>query len=343
MQATRVKELDVLRGLAALMVMWYHFTAYRTQADLGFFYGTTGVELFFMISGFVIFMSLNHVETSKQFIVNRFSRLYPTYWICMSITFLMLFFYKHITIDQTQVSTFLGNLTMFQFYLKIKDIDDSYWTLIIEMTFYIAILALFRFKKLQYINGIALSLMIIATICGVFFSKNETIKTTLDMFQILQYIPLFLSGIIFYKLYFQPGKIIQNYGLLLTCLICQILSFTYSSRFSGSLSLTEYTVSLFIYFGLFICIIHRKLGFLVNPVTLFLGKISFALYLLHQAISTQILIPYFMEDLHFGFWTASFLLAMPIIIVMATLITYFIEAPLRKVIKQGLLPKDQAL
>ena len=65
-------------------------------------------------------------------------------------------------------------------------------------------------------------------------------------------------------------------------------------------------------------------------MTLYLGKISFALYLLHQVIATQILIPYFMEDLGFGFWTAAFALAMPIIIIIAILITYFIEIPLGK-------------
>ena len=339
MQTTRVKELDALRGLAALMVMWYHFTAFRPQASLGFTYGLTGVDLFFMISGFVIFMSLTHVKNSLQFVVNRISRLYPTYWACVTITFLSLIVFNLINFNGAEITTYLGNLTMFQFYLNIGDIDDSYWTLIIEMTFYIAMLALFHFKKLSYLNMIALSLMGIVTICGLYFFENEIVKNTLNTCQLLQYIPLFLGGITFYKLYYQKEKQFQNYAVLIACLVCQILSYNYSNRFNGAISIIEYSIILMIYFGFFLGVIHHKLSFIVNPVTVFLGKISFAVYLLHQAIATQILIPYFMNDLQLDFWTASLLLAMPIIIITATLVTYFIEIPLGRFMKQRLFAK----
>ena len=334
MQTTRVKELDALRGLAALMVMWYHFTAFRPQAALGFTYGLTGVDLFFIISGFVIFMSLNHVKNSQQFIVNRFSRLYPTYWACVTITFISLITYKLIAFNGDEIITYASNLSMFQFYLKARDLDDSYWTLIIEMTFYIVMLALFHFKKLNYLNTIALSMMGMVSITSLFFFENETVKFILNNFQLLQYIPLFLAGITFYKLYHQTNNTFQNYGIIVVCLICQILSYFYSNRFNGAISIIEYSCILLIYFGLFTAIIHHKLNFIINPVTVYLGKISFAMYLLHQAIGTQILIPYFMNELQLDFWTASLLLSMPIIILAATLVTYFIEIPLSKLIKQ---------
>ena len=339
MQTTRVKELDALRGLAALLVMWYHFTAFRPQASLGFTYGLTGVDLFFMISGFVIFMSLSHVKNSLQFAVNRISRLYPTYWACVSITFLAITIHNHVDINQTEVTTYLGNLTMFQFYMNLRDIDDSYWTLIIEMTFYITMLALFHFKKLNYLNVIALIAMSIVSIAGLCFFDNDIVKTILNKFQLLLYIPLFLAGIAFYKLHDQKEKPSQNYSILIACLTCQILSYFYSNRFNGAISITEYAIILIIYFGLFIAVIHHKLNFMVNPVTVYLGKISFATYLLHQAIATQILIPYLMNDLQLDFWTASLLLSMPIIILLATLVTYFIEIPLGRFMKQQLFAK----
>ena len=339
MQNARVKELDALRGLAALMVMWYHFTAFRPQAELGFTYGTTGVELFFMISGFVIFMSLNQVKNSLQFVVNRISRLYPTYWACVTITFLTVTIYNHIDFNQTEIITYLGNLTMFQFYLNIRDIDDSYWTLIIEMTFYIVMLALFHFKNLHFLNAIALLLMSAVSILGLFFFNYEVVKTIFNLIQLLQYIPLFLAGITFYKLYYQKEKYMQNYGILLACLGCQILSYYYSNRFNGAISITEYSIILIIYFGLFMATIHHKLNFIANSVTLFFGKISFAVYLLHQAIGTQILIPYFMNDLQLDFWTASLVLTMPIILITATLVTYIIEIPLGRFMKRKLFAK----
>ena len=67
--SNRLQELDALRGIAALMVVLFHFTMGRQEANLGFKLGTTGVDLFFIISGFVIFMSLSKVKNSKDFIM----------------------------------------------------------------------------------------------------------------------------------------------------------------------------------------------------------------------------------------------------------------------------------
>jgi peptidoglycan/LPS O-acetylase OafA/YrhL len=90
----RLFELDVLRGIAALGVVMYHYTTHydelygHSQKVLIYFpFGQYGVELFFIISGFVIFMSLERTKSSLDFIVGRFSRLYPAYWTAVILTF----------------------------------------------------------------------------------------------------------------------------------------------------------------------------------------------------------------------------------------------------------------
>ena len=82
--ATRLLELDALRGIAAMAVMGFHYTTLYSHetghlGELPFEvrYGNYGVHLFFMISGFVIFMTLERTRTAKDFIVSRFSRLFP--------------------------------------------------------------------------------------------------------------------------------------------------------------------------------------------------------------------------------------------------------------------------
>ena len=92
----RIPELDSLRGIAALCVMYYHYTHffrfklnYSFNEAFDFKYGHHGVELFFIISGFVIFMSLERVSSVKEFIYKRFIRLFPTYWACLSLTLLV--------------------------------------------------------------------------------------------------------------------------------------------------------------------------------------------------------------------------------------------------------------
>ena len=94
----RLLELDALRGIAAISVVIYHF-CYRypelyggNQFNLAFL-GKYGVPFFFIISGFVIFWTLDRLKKPVDFIVSRFSRLYPIYWICLTITFLTVTIY----------------------------------------------------------------------------------------------------------------------------------------------------------------------------------------------------------------------------------------------------------
>jgi peptidoglycan/LPS O-acetylase OafA/YrhL len=342
MKITRVLELDALRGIAALMVVFYHYTVDRPQADLGFFLGTTGVELFFMISGFVILMSLNSVKSSLHFIVNRISRLYPTYWACVTFTFIALTIYYHVDLGYNEIERYLGNLTMFQFYFNISDIDDSYWTMIIEMTFYIGMLVLYHLKKLNYLNWIGFIIIIGVSISGLFFHDSPIVKEVFNSIQIVLYLPLFISGTIFYNLYFNKEKIWQRYSLLALCLIAQILSYNYTDRFRFSVNQTQYSIMLIVYYALFSLIVNHKLGFIVSKGTLFLGKISFAVYLIHQAFSIKILLPFFMEDLNFNFWISSLVFSIPIVIIIAALITYFIEIPFGRLLKQNLFAKKLA-
>src|SRR5215471_2445277 len=93
----RVNEIDLLRFLAALSVVMFHYAFRGYAADsvsampyplLAPFakYGGLGVHLFFMISGFVILMTAAG-GTLKTFVTSRIVRLYPAFWICCTITF----------------------------------------------------------------------------------------------------------------------------------------------------------------------------------------------------------------------------------------------------------------
>jgi peptidoglycan/LPS O-acetylase OafA/YrhL len=95
----RLKELDSLRGLAALSVLFLHYTlSYGTEIGwiagkplVVFSLARTGVAIFFVISGFVIYHSLQRAETLRDFAVARFARLYPAYYTCMALTGVIVF------------------------------------------------------------------------------------------------------------------------------------------------------------------------------------------------------------------------------------------------------------
>lgn len=155
----RLFELDVLRFLAAFVVVFYHLT-YRhgPNSDELLFqslddytrYGFLGVNLFFLISGFVILWTAIG-RSPTDFIITRFSRLYPIFWVAIGVTvFFKWWFYN----DAIDIKNILLNMTMVPGYLgqKFEYIDGVYWTLAVEIKFYFLLFLLIIFKQLKRIE-----------------------------------------------------------------------------------------------------------------------------------------------------------------------------------------------
>ena len=131
----RIYELDGLRGVAALAVVFYHYTtrfSIKFNSDIisnviNFKYGHYGVQLFFVISGFVIFMSIEKVKSPFEFLYKRFVRLYPTFWMSLFLTFFFLFFFGPDLIKPKYSQLFV-NLTMVPKIFGFKAVDGVYWT-----------------------------------------------------------------------------------------------------------------------------------------------------------------------------------------------------------------------
>jgi len=342
-QKNRFLELDALRGIASLIVVLFHSTMFRPEAQIGFKLGVMGVDLFFIISGFVIFMSINKVTSGKEFVINRVSRLYPTYWAAVCFSFLLKNLYvmiypvnQYAKIGSLQ---FAANLTMFQYYLRIPDIEDPYWTMIIEMLFYIGILALYQLKKLKHLTSIGLALIIVIVPLSFFFKDELLFKRLMLIIPLWQYVPLFLAGTLFYKIFYGLENNRKNYAILILCFLAQIFLYSNTYRYINFITQTEYTLTLTVFFSLFILFVNNKLKYIVSPVSLYFGKISFALYLTHQFLSFNFLIPTLVEKWHWNFWIATLCVSLPISIILASTITYFIEIPLGKKMKSYLKAK----
>lgn len=333
----RYPELDALRGLAAILVVFFHYTMEREQASLGFDLGTTGVDLFFIISGFVILLSLEHVKNARQFIANRISRLYPTYWASVSVTFACMLAYAWYTSDYSSISIvqYLANLTMFQYYLKIRNIDGPYWTMIIEMVFYLFMVGLYYFKLLRKLDTICVSLICFTVAIVHIDFENIWTQRFFFKFPFVQFLPLFYAGTLFYRKITKGVKDFKFFGLLLFCLVAQILLFEYAGRSNSFITVGEYAGMLGGYFTLFLLFIYNRLRFIVNKLTLFLGKISYALYLIHQKLSIEYIIPKLTNTYHMGFWSAA-LTALALVVVIATLITYLVEIPYSSKMRRNL-------
>lgn len=144
----RFQELDGLRGIAALAVLASHFTGsydYRysdgTRAFFDFHYGGFGVQLFFLISGFVILMSADRAERPSDFIISRLSRIFPAYWISLIIALVIGIVFQIRDVHLTPWET-VANFSMMQRWMQIPNAVDVYWTLAIELQFYVLIFIL---------------------------------------------------------------------------------------------------------------------------------------------------------------------------------------------------------
>jgi peptidoglycan/LPS O-acetylase OafA/YrhL len=326
----RLLELDAMRGIAALMVVFFHFTVDRPEAQMGFKLGITGVDLFFIISGFVIFLTISGTKHWKDFVVSRFSRLYPAYWTAVLLATLTISLVNYFSGESSGglLSQALGNLTMFNYYMKIPNLDGSYWTLIIEMQFYILILLIFRFKLLDKIvllgcaglGFVLLNHFVISQISPYFF------KVSRGMYMFINHLPLFFSGVLFYKIKFN-GRSPLLFALVALCYISQLILFYDGGKAMLYITRLEYAPFLTVYYIVFaLYALHVKLP-IVNRFTVYLGTISYSLYLVHQHIGAVVIIPFVMKYAHLSFWQSALFVALPAVFGLATLITYFIEKP----------------
>jgi peptidoglycan/LPS O-acetylase OafA/YrhL len=147
--AVRLRALDGLRLLVALMVAFFHYLgedqsalawgkdATRIFPDIDYLapYGWLGVEIFFMISGFVICMS-SWGRSVGAFFRSRICRLYPAYWAAVVLTFVVISLVPVLP-KQPTLAEAIVNLTMFQNPMGATRVDGVYWTLWVELRFYL--------------------------------------------------------------------------------------------------------------------------------------------------------------------------------------------------------------
>lgn len=127
-KAERLRQIDALRGLAVSAVLLFHFCYLNNPHGMTPFkasWGHYGVELFFIISGFVIYMTLSRSPDVVQFAISRISRLYPAYWAGVKLTSLVAQFDTH----PPGPLSVAANLSMMHFFVDARSIDNSYWTL----------------------------------------------------------------------------------------------------------------------------------------------------------------------------------------------------------------------
>lgn len=278
-QQERLIGLDALRGLAALAVVLFHYsTSYQMQvghADplpFHFYIGNYGVQLFFLISGFVIFMTLERTRRASDFVVSRFSRLFPAYWSAILITLVTV---SLIGLPQQHLPArdLIANFSMVQEFFGFRSLDGSYWTLEIELFFYVQMLFWFMVGQLERIRWIIGAWLVMVLVFGFFQYQGWHFSYSVRELLILEYIPFFAMGILFYRIHTRPAETLVNALLIGACLL--VIGAVYRPDF--------FWVAL-VCVAIFTAFLRGALDWLGSRPLAFLGTLSYSLYLLHQAI-----------------------------------------------------------
>ena len=91
-----------------------------------------GVCMFFILTGYFLIPSLEHCRNIIDDAKKRFVRLYPSYWACLVITFVVVILFP-LEGRTFGLKDFIVNITMLQSYLGVENIDGAYWTLGVQI------------------------------------------------------------------------------------------------------------------------------------------------------------------------------------------------------------------
>ncbi len=355
-KSNRIEVLDGYRALAILAVLAFHYTTrwaapFNSPAHFPagaifdgftpFEYGWLGVEFFFVISGFVILMTLENCRSIGEFALRRFARIWPALVVAATMTTLVM---RLIGPNDWVVSRYDYITSIFLIHPEIMSllihhpnlhwVDGVYWSLWVEVRFYILAAILYFAARKNFIKyWLILQLTTTAAESIVYFTHSSEIFTLMKVFVFPQYLPYFTLGVCIYEIYFVgPQRKLAMFGALaVACIIIYSATFHlyfYEDKAAGPCVVAN--LSIFALFALFVMNNPIVFIFRSRPMVA-LGQASYSLYLIHQSIGIAIMktcvdwgVPYFV----------ILPLTIGLVIVIAFLLFRYLELPARAWISQ---------
>ena len=339
----RYTYIDSLRAVAALVVICRHtimnmgnIGMMTTPAELAVFHfvdsafdiGRFGVLVFFAISGFVVPFTLlkQRQKPVQSFLISRFFRLYPVYWL--SIPFGIYFFYTYpgIAIEPKTIGL---NILLLQSFFGEENIMILYWTLQVELIFYALCVLFFCTGWLQ--KNRAVFVAVLASIAGAVILS--AVQYMLH-YKIRVGIPMSLAvmfwGILWRK-YIVEGDIVAKKLAMISLavfavMIPMICRIAYASDISAAENWLQLTITY--YSAIIAFIVFTKYVPLQSKPLVYLGTISYCIYLF-GTVAQKVTIRY-LPELPEGYSLIYILITMSIAIIWAMLVHQLIELPSMK-------------
>jgi peptidoglycan/LPS O-acetylase OafA/YrhL len=364
-QHQRLGVLDGLRGIAILLVVWYHvwqitflpapFEALEFIPETGF----VGVDLFFFLSGFVIAYPFVRAQFAgraapswRHFAYRRFMKIGPSY--VLSIVVVLALGYTHFTSVAQAVRDLVTHLLFIHdwFAATYGSINGVLWSLAVEIQFYVLFPLLwwcFARNPWATAAGMTLTAVIYRWEAGHCCLRTYGPQLIDNLPGVLD---IFAAGMLAAYLYVRLGERaaddrVRVLGLAVACAgtagFVALLMNLYAFR-TVDMWDTVWSIHNRSWFGLaFLAIAvgsllapRRWQQLLGNPVLLFFAAISYNLYLYHQALARGLVAVHVppsvsadpRDDQH---WQVTFtLVAFALATLQAAAVTFFFERPLLK-------------
>jgi peptidoglycan/LPS O-acetylase OafA/YrhL len=288
----KIEELESIRGLAALLIVFHHIPKWNQILDIGIINNAAlMVELFFVLSGFVMFNSYIDKIVEKKDLIRfcflRFGRLYPVHIIFLFV-YVLIELTKYIAqikfgivsmngvpFKENNIYAFFKNILLIQSVLPNQPLtfNGPSWSISVEFYTYL----IFGLITLYFKNTKIILFSLIATISLVMLAT----KFTFGFDPMLRCLAGFFIGIL-------TGSVMKNVKLLLPKQF-SFLVFTLIILFIQLKSTKDSGLIIYILTALLIA------SLLISPKSLFsrflklkaftwLGTVSYSLYMSHSAI-----------------------------------------------------------
>jgi peptidoglycan/LPS O-acetylase OafA/YrhL len=312
--------LDALRGIGALCVLVFHYSTrfhelFPQAAHVPFSFpgGNYRVLLFFTISGFAIFFTLDRIGSVADFVVNRVARLYPAYLVAMLLTLSVEYLAKasQLLIGPAAI---LANITMLQGFAFLPEVDGAYWTLTVEIAFYFCMIALWKWVGMKWLEPMLALWLVLRGIYGFWPDMPERIV----MLFVLRYVPFFVIGMLSYRVWAGRRRWRQQMPYAVLALLSVAAMESWDVTLIACLLLAG-----------FAALIAGRLRWIAARPLLWIGGISYSFYLIHQHVGFVVMLK--LAELGYSPWIA-FSTAFLVALTLGTAINRLVERPVGEAI-----------
>lgn len=332
----RIRALDGIRGYAVLLVLVSHVT-------MNSFPGYVGVDMFFVLSGFLItnLLRVEYADTSAirygTFLKRRFMRLYPSLLIAIALGAFCALFLGGIT-RQFVADALVAALYLEPWFITFANWDGGMfrhtWSLGLEEFFYLLwpllfILSMkFGSKLLGWVPLLGLSLLLIPVVIGLIqYSPNPVTD------YVLRIGGIFLGcSLSFYRV-----QISSSWGgaLFVLGFVGVVVSMLTTSAGLGSLVAAISTCALILSFTGTASLLKSSSAFLFeNPIIVWFGKISYELYLVHYILIVSMI--WFMAgQAYTNEEIRNVLPTVGLVSIFVAFVVHLLQARIRRLLGQG--------